>query len=80
MVEQEYGAERGEAKEDKPEDGIDETKEDRTDPVGDETIDDDERGEPGHQAGGGHQDSPLGGGDAQDRMGEGEPLAVTPTQ
>jgi hypothetical protein len=34
--------------------------------LGDEANDDDQGGEPGHQAGGGHQDSPYGSAVAQD--------------
>ncbi len=66
MAGQDYCTERGEAKEDKAEDGVDEVEEDRADAVGDEANDDDQCGEPGHQAGGGHQDSPPGGAVAQD--------------
>jgi len=56
MAGQDYCTERGEAKEDKSENGIDEVEEVRTDAVGDATKDD---GAPltGHQAGGDHQDS-----------------------
>ena len=62
---QDYCTERGEAKENKAEDGVDEAEEDRADAVGDEANDDDQRGEH-HQAGAGHQDSPPGGAVAQD--------------
>lgn len=63
---QDYCTERSEAKEDKAQDSVDETEEDRANAVGDEANDDDQRGEPGHQAGGGHQDSPHRGAVAQD--------------
>src|ERR1700691_6021273 len=53
--------ERGEAKQDKTEDRVDESKEDRADAVGNEANGDDRRGEPGREAGGGHQESPGGG-------------------
>jgi len=66
MAGQDYCTERGEAKQDKPEDGVEEAEEDRTDAVRDEANDDNQRGEPGHQSGGGHQDSPDGGAVAQD--------------
>ena len=66
MPGQDYCTERGEAEEDKAEDGVDEAEEGRADAVGDEANDDDQRGEPGHQAGAGHQDSPPGGAVAQD--------------
>ena len=66
MAVQEYCAQRGEAEENNAEDGVHETKEDRTDPVGDEANDDDQRREPGHETGGDHQDSPPGGAGAQD--------------
>src|ERR1700730_3087761 len=61
MAGQDYCTERGEANEDKAEDSVDEAKEDRPDAVGDEANDDNQRGEPRHQAGGGHEDSPPGG-------------------
>ena len=66
MAGKDYCTERGEAKEDEPEDGIDEAEEDRVDAVGDEANDHDQSGEPSHQAGGGHQDSPPRGDGAQD--------------
>jgi hypothetical protein len=51
---QDYCTELG----DNAEDGVDDAEEDRADAVGDEANDDDQRLEPRHQAGGGHQDSP----------------------
>ena len=54
MTGQDYPTERGEANEDKAENGVDEAEEGRTDAVGDEANDEDQRGEPGHQAGRGH--------------------------
>jgi len=66
MAGQDYSTERGEANQDKGEDDIDEAEECRADAVGDEANDDDQGGEPGHQAGGGHQDSPHGSAVAQD--------------
>ena len=74
MAGQDYCAERGEAEEDQAEDGVDEAEEGRADAVGEEANDNDQRGEPGHQAGGHHQDSPPGGFGAQDGMGKGEPV------
>jgi hypothetical protein len=71
MAGQDYCTKRGEANEDKTENGVDEAKKDRAYAVWDEANDGDERGEPGHQAGGGHQDSPPWGAVAQDQMGEG---------
>jgi hypothetical protein len=52
MAGQDYCTERGEAEEDKAEDGVDEAEGGRADALGDEANDDDQRGEPGHQAGG----------------------------
>ena len=66
MAGQDYRTERGKAKEDKAEDSIHEAEEVRADAVGDEANDDGERRKPGHQAGGGHQDSQTGGAVAQD--------------
>jgi hypothetical protein len=63
---QDYCTERGEAKQDKAQDSVDEAEEDRTDAVGDEAHDDDQCGKPGHQASGNHQDSPPGRAIAQD--------------
>ena len=71
---QNYCAERGEAKENKAENGVDEAEEEGADALGDEAYEDDQHGEPGHQAGGGHQDSPPGGAVAQDCMSEREPV------
>lgn len=61
-----YGAERGEAEEDKSENAVDKAKEDRTDPVGDEANGDDQGAEPARQAHGDHQKSPRRGAVAQD--------------
>jgi len=61
MAEQNYCTERGEAKKDKAEDGVDEAEEFRADAVGHEANDDGKRHEPGHQAGGRHHDSKTGG-------------------
>ena len=66
--------ERGEGEENETEGGVDEAEEGRADAVGHEANDEDQRGEPGHQPGGDHQDSPPGGVGAQDGMGEGEPV------
>ena len=74
MAGHDYCTERGEGKEDEAEGGVDEAEEGRADAVGHEANDEGQRGEPGHQAGGGHQDSPPGGVGAQDGMGEGEPV------
>ena len=74
MAGQDYGAERGEAKEDKPENAVDEAEEDRADAVWDETNSDHQRGKPARLAGGDHQKSPARGASAQDRMSEGEPV------
>ena len=65
-VGQNYCTERGEAKENEAENGVDEAEKDRADALGDEANDDDQHGEPGHQAGGGHQDSPPGSAVPQD--------------
>ena len=56
----------GEAKKDKPEDGVDEAEEGWADAVRDEANGNGQCGEPGHHAGDGHQDSPTGGAMAQD--------------
>ena len=74
MTVQDYCAERGEAKKDKTEDGIDEAEKDRADAVWDETNNDDQRGEPGRQARTRHQDSAARGVGAEDRMGDREPV------
>ena len=74
MAGQDYSAERREANQEKAEDGVDEAEEGRADAVGDEANNNDQRGEPGHQACGGHQDSPHGSAIAQDRMSEGKPV------
>ena len=66
MAVQDYCAERGEAKENEAENGVDEAEKDRADALGDEANEEDQHGEPSHQAGGGHQDSPPGGGVVQD--------------
>ena len=68
------GAIRGEAKKDDAEDGIDEAEEGRTNSLRGEANDNDQRGEPGHQACGHHQDSPPWGFGAQDGMGKREPV------
>ncbi|MFZ1138479.1 MAG: hypothetical protein WAN76_04840 [Candidatus Sulfotelmatobacter sp.] len=60
MAGQDYSAERAEAKQDKAEDGVDKAEEGRADAVGDEANNNDQRGEPGHQTGGGQQDSHTG--------------------
>ena len=74
MTGQDYCTERGEAEEDQAEDGVDEAEERRADALGDEANDDGQRGEPGHQAGGHHQNSPLRGFGAEDGLGEREPV------
>ena len=66
MSGEDYCTERGKAKEDQAEDGVDEAEEVRADAVGHEANDDGERREPGHQAGGRHHDSKTGGAVAQD--------------
>ena len=66
MAGQDDCTKRGEAEEDQAENAVDEAEEARADAVGDEVNGDDQRGEPGHQAGGGHQDSPHRGAVAQD--------------
>ena len=73
MAGQDHGTESGEAEEDKAEDSVDEAEEGRADAVGHESNDYDQRGEPSHQAGGRHQDSPPGGFRAEDGIGKGEP-------
>jgi len=74
MAEEDYCAERGEPEKDQAEDGVDEAEEGWAYSVGEEANDKDQRGEPSHQPGGHHQDSPRGGSGAQDRLGKGEPV------
>jgi len=74
MSGEDYGAERGEGEKDEAEDGVDQAEEGGPDAVGYEANGDDQHGEPSHEAGGDHQDSPHGGFGAEDGMGEGEPV------
>ena len=74
MAGHEHCAESAEGEEDDAEGGVDEAEESRSDAVGHEANDEDERGEPSHQAGGGHQDSPSGSLGSKDGMGKGKPV------
>ena len=76
MVGHNYCTEGGEGEEDEAEGGVDEAEEGRAEPVRHEANDEGQRGEPGHQTGGGHQDSPHGGFGTEDRMSEGEPIGA----
>jgi len=72
--------ERGEAEENDAEGGVDEAEEGRADAVGHEANDEDQRGEPGHEPGGDHQDSHRGALEPKMEWAKGSQLAVTPTQ
>ena len=74
MVEHNYCTERSEGEEDEAEGRVDEAEEARAEAMGHEANNEGQHGEPGHQAGGGHQDSQFGSFRAEDGMGEREPI------
>ena len=80
MAGQDYCTECGEGEEDEAEGGVDEAEEGRAKAVGHEANDEGQHSEPGHQAGGGHQDSPHGSGEPKMEWAKGSQLELTPTQ